>query len=56
MKPRRAIDDAVSGVRSTMKETIKAASLIESEATKKNRAAMEEVMGSSGYSRGYQRK
>jgi hypothetical protein len=56
MKPRSAIDDAVSSTRSVMRETIQAASLTESENTKKNRAAMDEAMGSANYSRGYMRK
>jgi len=56
MKPRKAIDKAVLGVRKGMDTAIKAAASTESEATKRNRAAMEEVMDASGYTRGYKRR
>ena len=52
----KAVDKTVSKVRKGAGTVMKAAASTDSEATKKNRAAMEEIMGVSNYSRGYKRK
>jgi len=52
----KAVDKLASKVSKGADTVYKAAASTDSEATKKNRAAMEEVMGGSPFSRGYKRK